>query len=368
MSGPGSRARHARSIAARLRPMVAWLQPMVAASRRVLRNRATIGVIGILVLAGLVTAAFNADRLPIIGGGTTYQAHFTEAAGLRPADEVRVAGVRVGEVTSVSLDGDRVLVRFRVKDTWIGNASTVAIKIKTVLGDKYLAVDPLGVAEQPPDQAIPISRTLSPFDVTKAFDELTVTVEEIDTDQLAESFLTIAQTFENTPDDMGAMLQGLADLSRTIASRDAKLAELLAATQQVTAQLSGQSGQFATLLADGNLLLAEVRQRRDAISALLTGTEELATQISGLVADNNAQLGPTLDALDRVTDVLLRNRDNLNEALALAGPYYRLLGNTVGNGPWFDVYLCGLVPNEYLPPGAGPPNGCIPPKPGGENA
>ena len=361
MSGPAAPARHTR-------PLAGWLRPLGAATRRALRSRATIGGIGILVLAGLVVTAFNADRLPIIGGGTTYEAYFTEAAGLRPSDEVRVAGVKVGEVTNVSLDGDHVLVRFRVKDTWIGDASTVAIKIKTVLGDKYLGVDPLGVAEQSPDQVIPMSRTFSPFDVTEAFDKLAVTVDEIDTGQLAESFLTIARTFENTPNDMGAMLQGLADLSRTIASRDAKLAELLSATQQVTAQLSRQSGQFATLLADGNLLLAEVRQRRDAISALLTGTEKLAVQISGLVEDNNAQLGPTLDALDRVTDVLLRNRDNLNEALALAGPYYRLLGNTVGNGPWFDVYLCGLLPDTYLPPGTAPSSGCIPPKPGGDNA
>ncbi|MBO0870998.1 MAG: ABC transporter substrate-binding protein, partial [Micromonosporaceae bacterium] len=82
-------------------------------------------------------------------------------------------------------------------------------------------------------------------------------------------------------------------------------------------------------------------------------------------ADNTAQLAPTLAALDKVTDVLQRNQANLSRALALAGPYYRLVGNTIGNGRWFDTYLCGLVPNSYLAPGAGPPTGCIPPKAGG---
>ncbi|HEY2670171.1 MAG TPA: MCE family protein [Rugosimonospora sp.] len=332
--------------------------------RHLLRNRAVIGALGLVLLAGVVLLALNAEALPVIGGGTTYTADFTEAAGLRSGNEVRVAGVKVGKVTEVALTGGHVKVRFRVKHTWVGDASTVAIKIKTLLGDKYLAVDPLGSHEQRPGQAIPVARTTSPFDVTEAFNKLADTVGQIDTGKLAQSFEAISQTFADTPPEVRSMLQGLSTLSQTISSRDTQLAQLLAATKQVTGQLSGEDSQFQTLLADGNLLLSEVQSRRDAIGALLSGTRQLATQISGLVADNKAQLGPTLTALDTVTDVLQRNQDNLTRALALAGPYYRLVGNTVGNGRWFDTYLCGLVPNSYLAPGAGPPTGCIPPKPG----
>ena len=117
-------------------------------------------------------------------------------------------------------------------------------------------------------------------------------------------------------------------------------------------------------LRDGNLLLGEIQRRRDAIHALLTGTQNLGTQLTGLVADNSRQLAPTLDALDRVTGVLQRNQANLDQALALAGPYYRLVGNTLGNGRWFDSYLCGLVPKSYLPAGTPPETGCMPPNAG----
>jgi phospholipid/cholesterol/gamma-HCH transport system substrate-binding protein len=84
--------------------------------------------------------------------------------------------------------------------------------------------------------------------------------------------------------------------------------------------------------------------------------------VLALVADNTRQLGPTLDALDRVTGVLVANQASLDQVLALAGPYYRLVGNTLGNGRWFDSYLCGLVPKDYLPPGTPPDQGCMPPK------
>jgi phospholipid/cholesterol/gamma-HCH transport system substrate-binding protein len=329
------------------------------------RNPIPVAVAGLLILAVISLLAFDSGNLPIIGGGTSYTADFTEASGLQPGNEVRVAGVMVGRVTGVALDGDRVKVTFRTKGTWVGDASTVAIDIETLLGQKYLALDPLGAGPQDPAQEIPESRTTSPYDVTQAFNELGRTVGQLNTRQLAQSLQALSAAFANTPPYVRQALTGLSSLSETISSRDTQIAQLLAGTEQVTGSLSAEDSQFQTLLNDGNLLLSELRVQQQSIGSLLTGTEALATQLSGLVKDDNAEIGPMLDKLGQVTSVLERNQSNLNRALALAGPYYRLVGNTLGNGRWFDVYLCGLVPNSYLPAGTGPATGCIPPKPGG---
>ncbi|MFC4035254.1 MCE family protein [Streptomyces polygonati] len=326
------------------------------------RNPVLVGAVGLLVLALVSLAAYNADALPLVGGGRTYTADFTEAAGLRTGNEVRVAGVKVGKVSGVALDGDKVKVTFQVRHTWIGDASTAAIGIKTLLGEKYLAVDPLGSRAQDPAQRIPESRTTSPYDVTQAFNGLGHTLGSIDTRQLAASFQAISDTFKDTPSSVRSAATGLSSLSRTISSRDAQLADLLSGSKQLTATLADQSGRFQTLISDGDLLLGEISSRRDAIHALLTGTQDLGVQLTGLVADNNRQLAPTLDALDRVTRVLLANQSSLDQALALVGPYYRLVGNTLGSGRWFDSYLCGLVPKDYLQPGTPPATGCMPPK------
>jgi phospholipid/cholesterol/gamma-HCH transport system substrate-binding protein len=326
------------------------------------RNPVGVAVVGLVIILVLGMIAYRADDLPLIGGGTSYTADFREAAGLKPDDEVRVAGVKVGEVTGVELDGAKVKVTFRVRDTWIGNASTAGIMIKTLLGAKYLAVDPLGASAQDPDRRIPVNRTVSPYDVTQAFQELSGTLDRLDTVTVAESLNTIADTFSNTAPNVRKALDGLSALSQTISSRDAQLARLLANARQVTGVLATQSTEFQRLLQDGNLLLAELRRRREAIHGLLVGSQALGRELSGLVADNQRQLQPTLEALDRVTDVLKRNQDNLNRALAVAGPYNRLLGNALGNGRWMDGYLCGVVPKEYLGPGAPQEPGCIPPR------
>lgn len=313
------------------------------------RNPVIIAALGLVVIGTVLAATYYSDELPIIGGGTTYSADFSEAAGLKSGNEVRIAGVKVGAVRSVRLEGTHVLIKFKVKHAWIGDQSTAAIKIKTLLGQKYLAIDPQGSGRLDPNTPIPLTRTAAPYDVTEAFEGLSSTVGKIDTTQLAASFRTISDTFKNSPKSVRAMLDGLSRLSQTIATRDDKLKQLVQQTKQVTGTLAGRNDQFAALINDGNLLLDELQQRRDAIVQLLQGTRDLSIQLSGLVTDNQKTLKPTLDQLSRVADILQANQDNLDNALRLAAPYYRLLNNALGNGPWIDIYICGLFDGSGAP-------------------
>ena len=275
------------------------------------RNPVTIGAISLAVIAGLVFLAFNAESLPFIGGGKVYQAYFSESAGLRPADPVRVAGVKVGQVDSLELDHGAVLVKFRVKDAFVGDQSEAAIQIETLLGAKYLALVPEGAAPLNPDTTIPLARTASPYDVVQAFSDLSSTVDQIDTTQLADSFEVLSQTFSNTPDEVKSSLQGLSRLSQTISSRDEELKQLLTATRSVTQVLADRSGEFTKLIIDANTLLTEVQARRQLIDQILANTPRLSTQLSGLVADNTKALTPALQQLSTVTQILEQNRDNL---------------------------------------------------------
>ena len=326
------------------------------------RDPVTVGVVSLTVIALLLLAAFHSDDLPVIGGGTTYSAEFSEAAGLVPSNEVRVAGVKVGKVTDVELAGDRVLVSFKVKDAWVGDRSTATIRIKTLLGQKYLALDPQGSQPLDPGDPIPRERTLSPYDVQEAFNGLATTVGQIDTRQLADSFQVLSETFQGSAESVRGALDGLSALSRTISSRDEQLAALLANTDEITRTLSDRNEQFEKLLADGNLLLAELAKRRDAITALLDGTRELSRELSGLVDDNQAQLRPAREQLDRVATMLQRNQDTLDRSLALMAPFYRVFANTLGNGRWFDVYICGLLPPSVNLGVVGfNEEGCLPP-------
>jgi phospholipid/cholesterol/gamma-HCH transport system substrate-binding protein len=311
------------------------------------RNRIVIAVVGIAAMVAVFFATFHAEDLPVVGGGEAHEAYLAETAGLRPGDEVRVAGVKVGKVTGIELVGDKVLVSFRVKGVNLGEESTAAVKIKTLLGKKFLALDPLGPGEL--DGPIAIENTTTPYDVNAAFSDLAGTIGEIDTEQLELSLSTMSEVFADTPESVRGMVDGLSRLSRTISSRDDDLARLFKATSNVSGTLAARNDELGALVDDGNLLLTELANRRESIRTLLRSTTTLGRELAGVVRDNEAQLKPALDKLDKVAALLSRNQRHLSDALAVLGPYYRMLTAAMGNGKWVDAYLCGLFDADDAP-------------------
>lgn len=308
-----------------------------------------VGVIGIAVIVCLLLASFNVESLPVIGGGTVYKAAFTEAGGLKEGNEVRVAGVKVGKVENISLEGKHVRVDFRVDDehTWLGNRTAAAIKVRTLLGEKYLAVMPAGTRPLDEDTEIPTSRTIAPYDVIEAFSGLTKTVHKIDSKKLAKAFDTVSTTFANTPREVKESLRGLSRLSRTVSSRNAKLRKLLTHARGVSKVLSDRNGEFTKLFKDADKLLKEVKARRAIIHRLLVNTVFLSTQLTALVDENEKQIKPALKDLASVVAVLQKNQNNLDKGIKSVATFVKLFGNVVGTGRWFDAYIQNLVP---LPP------------------
>ncbi|NGP07876.1 MCE family protein [Rhodococcus sp. 14C212] len=308
------------------------------------RSPATVGALAILVMLLATLAVFSFDSLPLLGAGALYRAEFTEAAGLRPGNEVRIAGVKVGKVMSVELDGDHVEVTFGARDAWIGDNTSASIQIKTILGQKYLALDPRGSEVLNPREVIPRDRTTSPYDVLEAFSAAAQTIGEIDSTQLAQSLTVLSQAFANTSDDIRASLDGVTRLSQTIASRDRELRRLLDATEHTTGVLADRNAEFTQLITDAGLLIGELNSRQQAISQLLTGTQRLSRQLTGLVRDNEATIRPALEQLRGVVQILDARNDDLNRALELYYPFIRMYTNIIGNGRWFEGVIVNLTP------------------------
>ncbi|HEV2889632.1 MAG TPA: MlaD family protein [Frankiaceae bacterium] len=316
------------------------------------KNPIPIGIAGIVAIVLLLVGSFNLDKLPIpgLGGQREYTAAFTQAAGIAAENEVRVAGVRVGSVTGVKLDlpGKRVLVTFEVKDVDLGDRTKAAIKLKTLLGTKYLELTPEGSGELAEGSVIPVERTTVPFQIYEAFNELSDTIDDVDTAQLAKALDVLSETFRDTKGNARSALTGLSALSRTIASRDAELRQLLASTKTVIAALAARDGELTRLITDADLVMQVVLQRRQAISALLDDTARLSRALTDLVRDNRAVVDPLLHNLHNVVEVLKDNLSSLDKSVAALGPFARYATNAVGNGTWLDVYSENLVVSDEM--------------------
>jgi phospholipid/cholesterol/gamma-HCH transport system substrate-binding protein len=309
------------------------------------RNPVIIGAVSLMTIALLILAAFRAQDLPLIGGGDTYYAAFSESGGLKPNDEVRIAGVRVGKVEAVELEGDHVKVTFRVKtDSEFGDLSRAAIKVKTLLGAMYLSLEPAGEGQLDAGSEIPVERTSSPYDVVEAFSGLAETSADIDTDQLAASLTTLADLSRNTPEEFRAALDGVSALSTNIAARDDQINSLLKNLKRVSSVLDDRDQDIVGLMRDSDVLFRALVKRRQAVHNLLVSTSQLSEELTGLVRSTRADLKPALSNLEGVLAVLNKNEDNIDNSLRLMAPFYRVFANTLGNGPWFDTYIQNMPP------------------------
>lgn len=300
------------------------------------RNPVPIGIVGILAIIGLLAIGLNANKLPFLNHGHTVYAEFTDAAGLQNGNNVRVAGVLVGKVTSVSLEGNVVKVGMKVdSSTKVDSGSTADIKIETLLGQVYVALKPVGTAALP-GNTIQAAATSTPTSITTAFNGLGKRAGNINVNQLAQSFNVLASTFKNTPNVVRSSLTGLERLSTTIASRDAQLKALLSRTNSVTNTVAAHDAQIAKLINDSNLILQTVHQQRAVIHRLLIDTTAVSRQLTKLVAENRAVIGPALIQLHGTLAILRSHQKQLDQTLHLVAPFVRDFTDTLGNGRWFE--------------------------------
>jgi phospholipid/cholesterol/gamma-HCH transport system substrate-binding protein len=318
------------------------------------RNPVVVGAISLAVIALLILGAFRAQDLPLIGGGDTYYAAFSESGGLKANDEVRIAGVRVGKVESVALEGDHVKVTFRVDTpSEFGTDTRAAIKVKTLLGAMYLSLEPAGDGQLAEGTEIPVERTSSPYDVVDAFSGLAETSERIDTDRLAKSLTTLADLTRNTPEEFRGALKGVSALSSNIAARDQQINTLLKNLKRVSGVLDERDNDIVALMKDSDVLFKALVARREAVHNLLTSTSRLSKELTALVEQSRADLKPALDHLQNVVAVLNKNEDNLDNSLRLMAPFYRVFASTLGGGPWFDTYIQNMPPVPDVQNGGG---------------
>ncbi|ORX02104.1 MCE family protein [Mycolicibacillus trivialis] len=302
-------------------------------------NTAWLGTISLLVLVALIVATTLVNSLHL--GKTTYRAEFGQVAGVRAGDQVNIAGVPVGAVSSTELAGDRVVVTMKIRHgVVLGADTTAAIKLTTILGSRYIDVKPRG-ADALPDRRIPLAHTSVPYDLQKLLQDSTRTFEDVDAAQFAKSMEIVSAQLQGVPSILPDALTNVHNLAQIVADRRDQIGALLDSTAQVAAMLGGQRSDLAALVRQGDELIGEIVARRDSAVRLLQASTDLVTVVRDTLVDRRPQIDKLLTDLREVTamvgdhDELLRN---LFQAMPLA---MRNLANATGSGPYLDFLLPG---------------------------
>ncbi len=314
------------------------------------RQLATIGAIGMTLIAAIVLGALQYDKLPIFTAQKTeYTAYFAESSGLAAGAHVQVSGFQVGAVTSVELDGPRVSIKFNVdKNIPLGDRTEAAIKARSLLGAKVLEITPRGDGQL--SGPIPLERTTPAYQLPDALGDFADTIHALDTDRLDESLNTLAETFRDTPPQLKTAVEGIARFSQTLNERDAQLRGLLANANKVTTVLAQRTDQVVNLIVNANALLSQLQTQSSALDEIAGNISALSKQLSGFVNDNSAQLRAALDKLNGVLTIVNNRKERVQKSIKLLNTYAMSLGESVASGPFFKAYVVNLLPGQFVQP------------------
>ena len=309
------------------------------------------GIMGVVLIVLVISVGLQPEKLIQWATSVRYQALFTEAGGIAVGNDVTMSGIKIGSVTDVSLENGDALVKFTTAGKYpVGSQTTAHIRTGSLLGERVLTLESAGSGTLSQNDIIPTSRTSSPYSLTDAVSDLATNTAGTDTGQLNQSLDTLSATIDQLAPQLGPTFDGLSRLSKSINGRNEDLATLLKSASEVSVVLGERSTQLNTLILNANDLLGVLDDRRGAIVDLLASTTAVSQQLTGLVADNEAQLAPTLERLNAVTEVLEKNRDNISNALPNIKKFMLSQAETLANGPFYNAFVPNLQPAQILQP------------------
>lgn len=309
------------------------------------RSPVLIGIVSILALAAGTTFAFSLDKLPALKKAYEITAEFRDAAGLTAENQVRVAGIKVGTVSQIELDGDRVRVTMEIDNgIQIPDDAFAEIKLATLLGTKFVDIEAKGGGPfLESGDNIDIENTSIPYEIYQASNQGTNVLEDLDGQAVNDMLAELAKLVKVSKDELGDALSGLNELGAGLNEKEEDLESLLANANELTALLADEGDEINDLIASSDAVLGSLAAKREEVQSLLETTKLMSGQLAAILKDNRQNVDDILNKLHRALVVLDRNVEHLDVAFEYSGPSTRYFGSIFQQGRWADIYSCGLL-------------------------
>lgn len=298
-----------------------------------------------LLAATIVNLSFTPEH--------TYRAVFSDVTGLEKGDDIRVAGVRVGEVEEIRIK-DRTLaeVSFTVRaDRPLLTATHAVIRYRNLVGQRYVALTEGAGDARPlrPGGTIPLSHTEPALDLNvllNGFKPLFAALSPDDVNQLATE---IIRTLQGEGGTVNSLLVHTASLTTTLADRDRLIGSVIDNLNTVLTTLDQRGARFSELLTQLRRVISGLSADRKPIGDSLVNIADLTGATAGLLQDARPPLKDDIARLTDVTGTLNRNEKTVEGVLQRLPNKLNALTGTASYGSWFNFYLCDFDGRIVLP-------------------
>jgi phospholipid/cholesterol/gamma-HCH transport system substrate-binding protein len=314
-------------------------------------------VVTILASYVLVTTITNAGY----GEQLTYKAEFSDVAGLVEGDEVRIAGVRVGQVVGIGLaeSTDRPVAEVELevsKDVPLPAAVEAKIRFRNLVGQRYIALtEGEGSNGETLEEGgtIPLAQTTNALDLTILFGGFQPLLQALSPADVNRVSFEIIQVFQGEGGTVESLLGHVGSLTNSLADRDQVIGSVIDNLTTVMGTLAARDQQLSDLVVSLQQFVTGLASDREAIFDSLQTIDELAVSTSGFLEQARAPLAADIVALGDLSNNLADTGDLVERFLQTAPAKLDLTTRTAINGSWFNFFMCSAGGTVTLPAVAG---------------
>ena len=285
----------------------------------------------------------------------TYKARFSDATLLLPNDDVRIAGVRVGQVKDVKIvDKRQAEVDFEVDSgRKLPAGATAQIKFRNLVGQRYVSLgegtgDPNQIL--PPGGSIPLEHTTPALDLTELFNGFKPLFTALNPDDINKLSYEVIQVLQGEGGTVESLLAHTASLTTTIANKDQVIGEVIDNLNNVLDTVNAHTPQLNDLIIKLQQLVSGLAADRQPIGDAIQSLGDLAVTTSGLLKDARQPLKDDIGALGKLTGTLNDNEALVEHFIQFLPDKVTALTRTADYGSWFNFYACEVQGSVSLPP------------------
>ena len=294
------------------------------------------------------------------GASSSYGANFTDVTGLSTGDDVRVAGVKVGVITGITIitrhdQPSLAHVTFTVQKSRPLPTSTIArLRYRNLIGQRYLDIEQgpgNSTSMLKPGATIPVSQTYPAVDLTVLFDGFKPLVQGLNPNVMNQLALEIIKTLQGEGGSFELLLSNLADLTNSLADKDQLIGDVVSNLDSVLTTVGNRDQQLSQLIIELRRFVSGLAQDRSTIGNAIDGINHLATSTAGLLKQARQPLKQDIVKLTGLVGVLNHNQPTLQYVMSQLPPTVAGLIRTAQYGSWFNFYLCQARGVVTLPGG-----------------
>ncbi|TFV59884.1 MCE family protein [Mycobacterium sp. PS03-16] len=320
--------------------------------------------VAMLLVAGMLVVVFGEFRF---ASGNSYHANFTEASRLKPGQDVRIAGVPVGTVKSVSLQPDNTVdVAFDVNKRYQLYTSTRAVvRYENLVGDRYLEITsgPGELRKLPAGATIPKQNTQPALDLDALLGGLRPVLKGLDGAKVNEVSSAVIEMLQGQGGALSNLLATTGSFSQNLAARDQLIGDVINNLNTVLGTVDEKGAEFDASVDRLQQLITGLAQGRDPIAGAIGPLAQAEVDLTEMLETSRRPLQGVIENARPFAQRFDERKADVNKVIEPLAENYLRLNQLGAYGSFFNIYYCsirmkinGPAGSDILIPFGGPPD------------